>query len=119
MAEAAGVSVRAYLPNVREEGLAVVGVARHGGVRQRPAAVELLVRVRVRVRVRVCLTLTLTPNPNPNPNRNPNPNLALLDVALGQPRVQPHVRGLGPARADGVRVQRRLDLVRVRVKARG
>ena len=43
-------AVRAYLPNVREEGLAVVGVARHGGVRQRPAAVELLVRVRVRVR---------------------------------------------------------------------
>ena len=41
------------LPNVREEGLPVVGVARHGGVRQRPAAVELLVRLRVRVRVRV------------------------------------------------------------------
>ena len=59
MVEAAGGCLGRQLPNVREEGLPVVGVARHGGVRQRPAAVELLVRVRigvgvgVRVRVRV------------------------------------------------------------------
>ena len=53
MVEAAGGCLGRQLPNVREEGLPVVGVARHGGVGQRPAAVELLVRLRVRVRVRV------------------------------------------------------------------
>ena len=71
MVEAAGGCLGRQLPNVREEGFPVVGVARHGGVGQRPAAVELLVRVRigvgarvgvrvrVRVRVRVGLGLEL------------------------------------------------------------
>eukprot|EP00964_Phaeocystis_antarctica_P071527 scaffold43655_cov51-Phaeocystis_antarctica.AAC.1 len=39
--------------------------------------------------------------------------LALLDVAVGQGGVQPHARGLGLPRPDGVGVQRRLDLGRV------
>ena len=76
-------SVGAGLSDVREERLPVVGVARQGGIRDRPATVQLL---------------------------------ALLDVAVGQGGVQPHARGLGLPRPDGVRVQRRLDLCRVGVR---
>ena len=72
----------AGLSDVREERLPVVGVACQGGIRDRPATVQLL---------------------------------ALLDVAVGQGGVQPHARGLGLPRPDGVRVQRRLDLCRVGV----